>query len=159
SRDAVPDLSDPQVGIVVDWMGHPATEVAARVTQVLTDSLKSIPRATAVRGLSMAGMSYVDVVFGGSDDLGPGRQGVVGRSANLRARLPANIRLQIGPPASSTGWVFQYALVDSNRKSPVPIARPVQEELLRPALETVPGVAEVVSVGEIAQGLFVESEP
>ncbi|HEY7371184.1 MAG TPA: efflux RND transporter permease subunit, partial [Polyangia bacterium] len=159
ARDAVPDLSDPQVGIVVDWMGHPATEVATRITQVLTDSLKSIPGATAVRGLSMAGMGYVDVVFGGSRDLEPGRREIVGRMANLRGRLPANVRLQIGPPASSTGWVFQYALVDSNRRSPVPIARPVQEELLRPALEAVPGVAEVVSVGEIAQGLFVESEP
>jgi Cu(I)/Ag(I) efflux system membrane protein CusA/SilA len=159
SRDAVPDLSDPQVGIVVDWMGHPATEVATRVTKVLTDGLKTIPSATTVRGLSMAGMGYVDVVFGSSNDLDAGRQEVVTRVANLRGRLPTNIRLQIGPAASSTGWVFQYALIDPTRKSPVPVGRPVQEELLRPALETIPGVAEVVSVGEIAQELLVESEP
>jgi Cu/Ag efflux pump CusA len=74
SRDAVPDLSDPQVGLVVDWMGHPATEVATRVTQVLTESFKSIPGSTAVRGSSMAGMAYVDVVFGSSGSLEPGRQ-------------------------------------------------------------------------------------
>ena len=159
SRDAVPDLSDPQVGIIVDWMGHPATEVAKRVTGVLTESLKSIPTATAVRGLSMAGMSYVDVVFRSSRDLEPGRREIVARIADLGRRLPTNSRLQIGPAASSTGWVFQYALVDPTRKAPIPVGRPVQEELLRPALETVPGVAEVVSVGEIAQQLVVESEP
>ena len=159
SGDAVPDLSDPQIGIVVDWMGHPATEVATRVTKVLTESLKSIPTATTVRGLSMAGMSYVDVVFGSSGDLDEGRQAIVGRVVNLRLQLPNNIRLQIGPPATSTGWVFQYALIDPTRKSPVPVGRPVQEELLRPALEAVPGVAEVASVGEIAQQLIIESEP
>ena len=61
SRDAVPDLSDPQIGLVVEWMGHPASEVATRVTQVLTESLKSVPAAKAVRGESMSGMAYVDI--------------------------------------------------------------------------------------------------
>ena len=103
SGDAVPDLSDPQIGIVVDWMGHPATEVATRVTKVLTESLKSIPTATTVRGLSMAGMSYVDVVFGSSGDLDEGRQAIVGRVVNLRLQLPNNIRLQIGPRPPAPG--------------------------------------------------------
>src|SRR5262245_11442908 len=159
SRDAVPDLSDPQVGIVVDWMGHPAPEIATRVTKVLTDSFKSIPTVTAVRGLSMAGMGYVDVVFGASGDLEEGRRQIETHIANLREHLPPNIRLRIGPAASSTGWVFQYALIDKTSKSPVPVGGAAQEELLRPALEAVPGVAEVVSVGEIAQQLIVESEP
>src|SRR5262245_60678630 len=104
SRDAVPDLSDPQVGIVVDWMGHPAPEIATRVTKVLTDSFKSIPTATAVRGLSMAGMGYVDVVFGASRDLEEGRRQIETHIANLRGHLPPNIRLRTGPAASSTGW-------------------------------------------------------
>ncbi|HEU0091620.1 MAG TPA: efflux RND transporter permease subunit, partial [Vicinamibacteria bacterium] len=159
SRDAVPDLSDPQVGLVVDWMGHPATEVATRVTQVLTESFKSIPGSTAVRGSSMAGMAYVDVVFGSADSLEPGRQEIFKRIANLRYRLPPHIRLQIGPAASSTGWIFQYALVDPSRRTAMPIGRQLQEELLRPALAAIPGVAEVASVGETAQELVVETEP
>jgi Cu(I)/Ag(I) efflux system membrane protein CusA/SilA len=159
SRDAVPDLSDPQVGLVVDWMGHPATEVATRVTQVLTESFKSIPGSTAVRGSSMAGMAYVDVVFGSSDSLEPGRQEIFERVANLRYRLPRNIRIQIGPAASSTGWIFQYALVDPSRRSVMPIGRQLQEEVLRPALASIPGVAEVASVGETVQELVVETEP
>ena len=158
SRDAVPDLSDPQVGMVVDWMGHPAAEVATGVTQVLTDALKSIPGVTTVRGASMSGMAYVDVVFTSSRSLEPGRQEILQRVANLGSRLPANIRVQIGPAASSTGWIFQYALVDtSHRTAVVPVGRDVQEELLRPALEAIPGVAEVASVGEIAQELLVET--
>jgi len=159
SRDAVPDLSDPQVGLLVDWMGHPATEVATRVTQVLTESFKSIPGSTAVRGSSMSGMAYVDVVFGSADSLEPGRQEIFKLVANLRYRLPPNIRLQIGPAASSTGWIFQYALVDPSRRTAMPIGRQLQEELLRPALAAIPGVAEVASVGEAAQELVVETDP
>jgi Cu(I)/Ag(I) efflux system membrane protein CusA/SilA len=159
SRDAVPDLSDPQVGIVVDWMGHPAAEVATRVTQVLTESLRSSPGAMAVRGASMSGMAYVDVVFASSRGLESARQAIRDRVEDLRSRLPAHVRLQVGPPASSTGWIFQYALVDTSRKvAAVPIGREVQEELLRPALEAIPGVAEVASVGETAQELLVETD-
>ena len=159
SRDAVPDLSDPQVGLLVDWMGHSATEVSTRVTQVLTESFKSIPGSTAVRGSSMAGMAYVDVVFGSSDKLEPGRQEIFKRVANLRHRLPPHIRLQVGPAASSTGWIFQYALVDRSRRTAIPIGRQLQEELLRPALTAIQGVAEVASIGETAQELLLETEP
>jgi Cu/Ag efflux pump CusA len=64
SRDVIPDLSDPQIVLVADWMGHPATEVAMEVTAVLTKALEGVPGTTAVRGSSMSDMGYVDVVFG-----------------------------------------------------------------------------------------------
>jgi Cu(I)/Ag(I) efflux system membrane protein CusA/SilA len=159
SRDAVPDLSDPQIGVVVDWMGHPASEVAARVTQVLTEALKSVPGVTTVRGASMSGTAYVDVVFASASNLDLGRGEIQKRVANLRGQLPQNMRLQIGPEATSTGWVYQYALFNHSSLAGVPIGRTVQEELLRPALAAVPGVAEVASVGETKQELIVEAEP
>ena len=159
SRDAVPDLSDPQVGLFVDWMGHPATEVADRITTVLTDQLKDLPGSTAIRGSSMAGMAYVDVVFGATSRLEPGRQEILKRVTNLRGRLPPNARIQFGPAASSTGWVFQYALVDPMRRATFPVARKAQDELIRPALAAIPGVAEVVSVGEPTQEVLVEPDP
>ena len=159
SRDAVPDLSDPQIGVVVDWMGHPASEVATRVTQVLTEALKSVPGVTTVRGASMSGTAYVDVVFASASSLEPGREELKKRVANLHGQLPQNMRLQIGPQATSTGWVYQYALFNHSSLAGVPIGRTVQEELLRPALMAVPGVAEVASVGETAQELVVEAEP
>jgi Cu(I)/Ag(I) efflux system membrane protein CusA/SilA len=157
-RDAVPDLSSPQLVLVADWMGHPATEVAAQITTVLTAALADVPGATAVRGSSMAGMAYVDVVFASPSHLEAGRRAIVERVERARGGLPANARLQVGPLASSTGWVFQYALVDrAHHESPLTLRR-LQDDVLRPALASIPGVAEIASVGGGAQEILVEVE-
>jgi Cu(I)/Ag(I) efflux system membrane protein CusA/SilA len=158
-RDAVPDLSDPQVGIVVDWMGHPATEVATRVTQVLTDALRDVPGSTAIRGSSMSGMSYVDVVFASSASLERRREDIQASVARVRARLPPNARVRVGPAASSTGWVFQYVLVDPAHVSGSAKLRQIQDEVVRPALAAISGVVEVASVGDPVQELLVVAEP
>jgi Cu(I)/Ag(I) efflux system membrane protein CusA/SilA len=158
AADAVPDLSDPQVGLVVGWMGHPASEVATRVTGVLTESLKSIPGASSVRGASMSGMAYVDVLFSSSKSLEPGRREIIRRlDEDLRSRLPPTIRLEVGPPASSTGWIYEYALVGRS-KLPLAVGHRVQDEMLRNELEKIPGVAEVASVGGTTEQLVIESD-
>jgi copper/silver efflux system protein len=159
SRDAVPDLSDPQIGLVADWMGHPATEVATRVSQVLTDALGSVPGSTAIRGSSMAGMAYVDVIFGSSAGLERHRQEIVDRVAACRDKLPPNVRITVGPAASSTGWIFQYALVNQHIAGASVALRQIQDDLFRPALEAIPGVAEVAAVGEPVEQLLVVAEP
>jgi Cu(I)/Ag(I) efflux system membrane protein CusA/SilA len=158
ARDAIPDLANPQIVLVADWMGHPATEVAAEVTKILTGALEGVPGSTAVRGSSMSGMAYVDVVFGSPSDLERGRQAILDRVADQRHRLPANVRLQVGPVASSTGWVFQYVLIDPHRRQSGLALRRVQDDVLRPALATLPGVAEVASVGGGVQQVLVELE-
>jgi Cu(I)/Ag(I) efflux system membrane protein CusA/SilA len=157
SRDAVPDLSDPQIGLVVEWMGHPATEVATSVTQVLTESLKSVPGVKAVRGTSMSGMAYVDILFDSSKSLEPGRREIVRSVPDLQSKLPPTIRLRVGPPASSTGWVYEYALVGESRL-PLAVGHRVQDELLRPELEKIPGVAEVASIGGTTEQMVVETD-
>jgi Cu(I)/Ag(I) efflux system membrane protein CusA/SilA len=159
SRDAVPDLSDPQIGLVADWMGHPTTEVAARVSRVLTDALGSVPGSTAIRGSSMTGMAYVDVIFGSSEHLEHHRQEIIDRVAACRAKLPPNVRITVGPAASSTGWIFQYALVNPHVSGASVALRQLQDNLFRPALEAIPGVAEVAAVGEPVQELLVVAEP
>lgn len=162
-RDAIPDLSDPQIVLVAEWMGHPATEVATEVTQVLTRALQGIPGATAVRGSSMSGMAYIDVVFASASGLVPGREAILERARRVRAELPANLRLQVGPVASSTGWVFQYVLVDqahdeSPATSPWRLRR-LQDRVLRPALSALPGVVEVAAVGGGARQVLVKVKP
>jgi Cu(I)/Ag(I) efflux system membrane protein CusA/SilA len=157
ARDAIPDLSDPQIVLVADWMGHPAPEVARDVTKVLTDALEGIPGSTAVRGSSMSGMAYIAVVFGSSRDLERGRQAILERAEMVR--LPQHVRLQVGPVASSTGWVFQYVLVDRSLKEPLRALRGVQDRVLAPALSSIPGVAEVASVGGDVQQARVEVKP
>jgi Cu(I)/Ag(I) efflux system membrane protein CusA/SilA len=156
SRDAVPDLSDPQVGLVAEWMGHPASEVATSVTQVLTEALRSVPGVHAVLGASMSGMAYVDILFASSASLEPGRREILRRAEILQARLPPTLRLHLGPAASSTGWVYQYALVGQSH-SPLAVGHRVQDEVLRPALEAIPGVAEVATVGGTTEQMVVET--
>jgi Cu(I)/Ag(I) efflux system membrane protein CusA/SilA len=155
-RDAIPDVSNPQIVLVADWMGHPASEVATEVTQVLTRTLDGASGVVAVRGSSMSGMAYVDVVFGDGADLERGRQAIVERIAGVP--LPQNVRLQVGPQASSTGWVFQYVLTDPRRRQSAVALRRLQEDILRPALVGLPGVAEVATVGGGVQGILVELE-
>jgi len=157
--DAIPDLADPQIGVVADWMGHSAPEVAARVTAVLTRALQDVPGAKAVRGSTMTGMAYVDVVFDSASGLDDARRSIVDRIAGLRSGLPENVRLQVGPAASSTGWVFEYALSDPQLVSSQLDLRRFQDEVLRPALSAIPGVAEVASVGGDIRQVRVEVKP
>src|SRR5262249_21992261 len=89
--------------------------------------------------------------------LGPGHAAIVERASAIRAQLPAGARLQIGPAASSTSWVFQYVLVDPSHGQPARAMRRLQDDVLRPALAAVPGVAEVASVGGATREVLVEA--
>ena len=132
ARDVIPDLSDPQI------------------------ALEGTAGAVAIRGSSMAGMAYVDVVFASPDQLEKGRAEILARVQRSRARLPANVRLQVGPVASSTGWVFQYVIVDPSRRQSLLALRRLQDDVLRPALSALAGVAEVASVGGAVQQVGIE---
>ena len=158
-RDLIPDLSYPQLAVAVQWRGHGATEVAASVTTVVTTALEGIPGAVTVRASSMSGMAYVDVVFRAVSDLPAGRAQIVDRLAKLGSILPSSARVRIGPEASSVGWVLQYALVGpemhdpmeafADPKSPTSMVsiRRFQTDVLGPALASLPGVAEVATLG------------
>ena len=159
SGDVIPDLSDPQIGLVVDWMGHPASEVAAAVTAVLTDTLADVPGAKAVRGWTMAGMAYVDVVLESASGIDAAHQAILDRVASVRPELPPNVRLQVGPAASSTGWVLEYALTDPARVSSLLDLRRFQEDVLRAALSSIPGVAEIASVGGDLRQVRIDVRP
>ena len=170
-RDVIPDLSDPQIVLVAEWMGHPAAEVAASVTNVLTAALDGVPKSIAVRGSSMSGMSYVDVVFRSASALAAGRREIAARVEKIRPRLPRNVRVTLGSESSSTGWVLQYALVAPVRHASMDPGRPAdpfttllelrkfQDHVLRPALSSVPGVAEVASLGGAVEEIRIETTP
>jgi len=157
--DIVPDLSDPRIGIVADWMGHPADQTAREVTAVLTGALRDVSGVEAVRGTSMSGMAYVDVVLADAGKIEEARKAIALRIERVRPALPSGVRLQVGPPASSTGWIFEYALVDPARVASSYELRRLQDEVLRPALSSLPGVAEVASVGGGLRQLRIEAMP
>jgi len=169
ARDALPDLADPRVAVVADWMGHAAAEVADRVTRPLTVALDGVPGAVAIRGSSMSGMAYVEVVFDAASRVAPGRAEISRRLAAID--FPNGLRVQVGPEASGAGWVLQYVLAlpgvrdmhhfEGDRISPQSPTgmRRHQDEVIRPALAAIPGVAEVASVGGEGEQLVVEARP
>ncbi len=157
--DAIPDLSDPQVIVFTEWMGRSPDLVEDQVTYPIVSSLLAAPKVTAVRGQSMFGMSFIYVIFEEGTDLYWARSRVLEYLSTLRARLPDGVTPTLGPDASAVGWVYQYALVDRSGKHDLAELRAFQDFHLRYALASVPGVAEVASVGGYERQYQVEVEP
>jgi Cu(I)/Ag(I) efflux system membrane protein CusA/SilA len=157
--DAVPDLSDVQVTIYTEWMGQSPDLVEDQVTYPLTTSLVGAPRVQAVRGQSMFGMSFVTVVFEDSTDMYWARSRVLEYMSSARARLPAGTSPTLGPDATGVGWVFEYAVIDRTGKHDLAELRAIQDWNVRYALASVPGVAEVASVGGYVKQIQVNVDP
>ena len=157
--DAIPDLSDPQVIVFTEWMGRSPTLVEDQVTYPIVSSLIAAPHVTDVRGYSMFGMSFIHVVFEEGTDLYWARSRVMEYLDGIRGRLPEGAAPVLGPDATGIGWVFQYALVDTSGKHGLDELRTFQDFTLRYALGSVPGVAEVASLGGYQKQYQVTIEP
>jgi Cu(I)/Ag(I) efflux system membrane protein CusA/SilA len=157
--DAIPDLSDPQVIVFTEWMGRSPDLVEDQVTYPIVSSLLAAPHVEAVRGQSMFGMSFIYVIFEEGTDLYWARSRVMEYMSSIRSRLPQGVTPVIGPDATSVGWVFQYALVDRSGRNDLADLRTFQDFHLRYALASVPGVAEVASVGGYQRQYQVEVDP
>jgi len=145
--DALPDLSDVQVIVATEWMGRSPTLIENQVTYPIVTTFLGSPKVKTVRGFTMFGMSFVYVVFQDGTDLYWARSRVVEQLGKVRDKLPAGVEPQIGPDATSVGWVYQYALVDEIGKHNLQELRSLQDWTLRYWLQGVEGVAEVASVG------------
>jgi Cu(I)/Ag(I) efflux system membrane protein CusA/SilA len=157
--DALPDLSDTQVIIRTSWPGQPPRIVEDQVTYPLSTSLLSVPGATAVRGFSFFGDSFVYVLFDDDTDLYWARSRVLEVLADARERLPAEATPTLGPDATGLGWIYEYALVDRSGRHDLGQLRSLQDWFLRYQLKTVPDVAEVASVGGMVQAWQVLPDP
>jgi copper/silver efflux system protein len=157
--DALPDLSDTQVIVATEWMGRNPNLIEDQVTYPITTTFLGAPKVKTVRGYTMFGMSFVYVVFEDGVDLYWARSRVVEYLARVRDRLPAGVNPQIGPDATSVGWVYQYALIDRSGTQTLQQLRSVQDWHLRYALQSVPGVAEVASVGGFEKEYQIQINP
>ena len=157
--DAVPDLSDVQVIVYTEWMGRGPDLVEDQITTPISSALLSTPNVRAVRGQSMFGMSFVYVVFEDGTDLYQARSRVLEYLDAVRARLPTGVSPTLGPDATGVGWIYQYALEDPTGAHDVRELRTLQDWTLRYALESIPGVAEVASVGGFQKELQVDVDP
>ncbi len=157
--DAIPDLGDPQVIVFTEWMGRSPTLVEDQVTYPIVASLISTPRVVDVRGYSMFGMSFVYVIFEEGTDAYWARSRVLEFLSTMRGRLPEGAEPKLGPDASGVGWAFQYTLVDASGSQSLDELRTFQDFTLRYALGSVPGVAEVASVGGYQKQYQVTVDP
>ncbi len=157
--DAIPDLSDPQVIVFTEWPGRSPEIVENQLTWTLVSRLVSVPHATDVRGYSMLGMSFVYAVFEEGTDLYQARSRVQESLAGLGSRLPSGVVPSLGPDATGVGWVFQYVLVDTLGTRSLAELRTFQDFTLRTALGSVPGVAEVASLGGYTEEFQVKVDP
>ncbi len=157
--DAIPDLSDVQVIVFTEWMGQSPDLVEDQITYPITAALIAAPKVQAVRGQSMFGMSFVNVIFEDGTDIYWARSRVLEYMSSVRAKLPGNVNPTLGPDATGVGWVFEYALVDKTGKHDLQQLRSIQDWNVRYALESVPGVAEVASVGGFIKQYQVNVDP
>jgi copper/silver efflux system protein len=157
--DALPDISDVQVIVHTSWAGEPPDVIEDQVTYPIVTSLLAAPHVKAVRAQTMLGDSYVYVVFEDGTDLYWARSRVIEYLQQISGRLPENVHPSIGPDATGAGWVYEYAIVDKSGKHSLADLRSLQDWHLRYALETVPGVAEVASIGGFVKQYQVQLDP
>jgi Cu(I)/Ag(I) efflux system membrane protein CusA/SilA len=156
--DALPDLSDTQVIVYSKWDRSPDV-IEDQVTYPIVTSLLGAPKVRAIRGFSDFGFSYVYVIFEDGTDLYWARSRVVEYLSKIQSRLPQGVKTELGPDATGVGWVYQYALVDHSKTHTADELRSYQDWSLRYALQSVPGVAEVASIGGFVKQYQVTVDP
>src|SRR6184192_3783888 len=157
--DALPDISDVQVIIHTSWTGQPPSLIEDQVTYPIVTRLLAAPHVKAVRAQTMFGDSYVFVVFEDGTDLYWARSRVLEYIQQLGGRLPQGAQPMIGPDATGVGWVFEYVLVDRTHQHSLADLRGIQDWQVRYQLETVPGVAEVATIGGFVKQYQVQLDP
>jgi Cu(I)/Ag(I) efflux system membrane protein CusA/SilA len=155
--DAIPDLSDVQVIVYADYPGQAPQVVEDQVTYPLVTAMLGVPRAKVVRGQSMFSSSFVYVIFQEGTDLYWARSRVLERLNAIQSQLPAGATTELGPDATGVGWVYQYA-VEGRDYSPERL-RTIQDFQVRYALQGLPGVAEVASIGGFVRQYQVLLDP
>ncbi len=157
--DAIPDLSDTQVIVYSDWPGRSPNLVEDQVTYPITSTLLAAPKVQAVRGFSFLGSSFIYVIFEEGTDIYWARSRVLEYLQSVRNKLPADVSPVLGPDATSLGWGFSYALVDETGTHDLSQLRSMQDWNIKLALESVPGVSQVASVGGFVRQYQVTVEP
>jgi Cu(I)/Ag(I) efflux system membrane protein CusA/SilA len=157
--DALPDISDVQVIVHTPWAGQPPSLIEDQVTYPMVTKLLAAPHVKAVRAQTMFGDSYVFVVFEDGTDLYWARSRVLEYMQQITGRLPAGVHPVIGPDATGAGWVYEYVVVDRSHQRSLAELRSIQDWYLRYQLETVPGVAEVATIGGFVKQYQVNLDP
>jgi Cu(I)/Ag(I) efflux system membrane protein CusA/SilA len=156
--DAIPDLSDTQVIVYSRWDRSPDI-IEDQVTYPIISSMLGAPKVKAIRGLSDFGFSYVYIIFEDGTDIYWARSRALEYLSKIIPRLPEGVQTELGPDATALGWVFQYGLVDTSGSHSLADLRSLEDWHLRYYLQSVPGVAEVASIGGFVRQYQVNVNP
>lgn len=157
--DAIPDLSDVQVIIKTTYPGQAPQVVEDQVTYPLATAMLAVPGAVTVRGFSYFGDSYVYIIFKDGTDLYWARSRVLEYLNQVSGKLPLAAKFELGPDATGVGWIYQYALIDKTGTYDLSELTSLQNWVLKFELQTVPGVAEIATVGGMVKQYQVVLEP
>ena len=155
--DAIPDLTDVQVIIFTEYPGQAPQLVEDQVTYPLTTAMLAVPYAKVVRGYSFFGVSFVYIIFEDGTDLYWARSRVLEYLNYVSSRLPTGVIPTLGPDATGVGWVYEYVLKSDTHN--LAELRSIQDWYLRYELTSVPGVAEVASIGGFVKQYQVDVDP
>ncbi|MBI4374574.1 MAG: efflux RND transporter permease subunit [Deltaproteobacteria bacterium] len=156
--DAIPDLSDTQVIVYSKWDRSPDI-IEDQVTYPIVTALLGAPKVKAIRGFSDFGFSYVYLIFEDGTDIYWARSRTLEYLSKIAPLLPEGVKTELGPDATGVGWVFQYAIVDESGKMDLAELRSLQDWNLKFHLQSVPGVAEVASLGGFVKQYQVTVDP
>jgi len=158
SLDAIPDIADPQIVVYVKWARSPEL-LETEVTEPLIQALIGSPDIQAIRATSHLGYSFIYVILSDPSRRDEVRQLALDRINAIRPQLPSDATVTLGPNASSMGWIYEYALVDREGTRDLRELRLLNEGRIKPAIQTVPGVAEVASVGGLERQIELKIFP
>ena len=157
--DALPDLSDTQVIIYTEWLGRSPDLIEDQVTYPITSTLLAAPKVQVVRGFSYLGSSFIYVIFEEGTDIYWARSRILEYLQAVKNKLPADVNPTLGPDATSLGWGFSYALVDETGRLDLAQLRSLQDYNLKLAIESVPGVSQVASLGGFVKQYQITVDP
>jgi len=157
--DALPDLSDTQVIIYTDWQGRSPDLVEDQITYPITSTLLAAPKVQFVRGFSFLGSSFIYVIFDEGTDIYWARSRVLEYLQAVKAKIPADVNPVLGPDATAVGWGFSYALVDKTGGHDLAELRTLQDYNVKLAIESVPGVSQVASLGGFVKQYQITIDP
>src|SRR5204862_5643436 len=155
--DAIPDLSENQVIVFTDWTGRSPQEVEDQVTYPLVTNLQGLPGVRVVRASSAFSFSMINIIFEDNVDLYWARTRVLERLNLVGKQLPEGVTPTLGPDATGVGQIFWYTLESEGMN--LRDLRTLQDWYVRYQLNSVPGVAEVASVGGYVQQYQVDVDP
>ncbi|MEW6001675.1 MAG: CusA/CzcA family heavy metal efflux RND transporter, partial [Nitrospirota bacterium] len=157
--DAIPDLSDTQVIVFTEWPGRSPDLIEDQITYPITSTLLAAPEVQVVRGFSFLGSSFIYVIFEEGTDIYWARSRILEYLQVVKNKLPPDVNPVLGPDATGLGWGFSYALIDETGQYNLADLRSIQDWNIKLALESVPGVSQVASIGGFVKQYQITLDP